>query len=39
MIDSGLLARRGKKYVLLKKWYLSMNGNKFGKDVQRTDHF
>jgi CRP-like cAMP-binding protein len=37
MIDSGLLARRGKKYVLLKKWHLSMNGNEFGKRVRRYD--
>ena len=37
MVDSGLLARRGKKYVLLKKWYLTLNDNKFG--VQRTDQF
>ena len=37
MIDSGLLARRGKKYVLLKKWPSSMNGNEIGKRVQRPD--
>jgi CRP/FNR family cyclic AMP-dependent transcriptional regulator len=39
MIDSGLLARRGKKYVLLQKWQLSMNGDKSGKGVQRTAQF
>jgi len=36
MVDSGLLARRGKQYVLLKKWDFNDNGHNSEKSVRTT---
>ena len=37
MVESGLLARRGKQYVLLKKWDFNNNRRNSRKPVQRSE--
>jgi CRP-like cAMP-binding protein len=37
MVESGLLARRGKQYVLLKKWDFSNNNRNSRKSLQRLE--
>jgi CRP/FNR family cyclic AMP-dependent transcriptional regulator len=37
MVKSGLLARRGKQYVLLKNWHFEENNPSFGKMARRLE--
>jgi Crp-like helix-turn-helix domain len=37
MVESGLLARRGKQYVLLKKWNFSDGSHKSNKSARRFE--